>query len=65
MKLSVVGKEDLDTLEKWIRERFERVPVRSEGAPEVGPEGVRVVFEDQPLGEEQNGVSRPVHKRQP
>ena len=58
MKLSVVGKEDLETLEKWVRDRFERVPVRSEGAPEVGPEGVRVVFEDHPLGTEQTGVSR-------
>ena len=53
MKLAVVGMEDLDTLEKWVRERFEQVPVKSEGAALVGPEGVRVAFEDSPLGEKE------------
>ena len=57
MKLAVVGKEDLDTLEKWVRARFEDVPIRSEGAAAVGAEGVRVAFESNPLGEAQMGVS--------
>ncbi|ORX37612.1 Metalloenzyme, LuxS/M16 peptidase-like protein [Kockovaella imperatae] len=55
MKLAVVGKEDLDTLEKWVKERFEDVPVRSEGLPDVGEEGVRVAFETNPISEEQMG----------
>lgn len=57
MKLAVVGKDDLETLEKWARDKFAKVPIRTEGAPEVGPNGVRVVFEDQPIGEERMGVS--------
>ncbi|RXK37995.1 insulysin [Tremella mesenterica] len=55
MKLAIAGKDDVETLEKWVREYFERVPVRSKGWPEVGPEGVRIVFEDHPLGPEQWG----------
>lgn len=31
MKLAIVGKEDVGVLEKWVRERFEQVPVRTEG----------------------------------
>jgi len=57
MKLAVAGKEDVETLQKWVRERFEAVPVRTEGRPPVGPNGVRVAFEQQPLGEEQMRVS--------
>jgi insulysin len=57
MKLAVVGKEDLDTLEKWVRQRFEAVPVRSEGAEAVGPEGVRIAFEQNPIGPDQETVS--------
>lgn len=57
MKLAVVGKDDLATLEKWVREKFDKVPVRTEGAPEVGPNGVRVVFEDQPIGDDRMAVS--------
>ena len=57
MKLSVVGKDDVETLEKWVRAKFDKVPVRTEGAPEVGPNGVRVVFEEQPYGEERMAVS--------
>lgn len=57
MKLALVGKEDVETLEKWVRERFESVPVRSEGLPDVGPEGVRIAFEESPFGVAQMGVS--------
>jgi insulysin len=57
MKLAVVGKEDLDTLEKWVKERFEAVPVRSEKAPAVGAEGVRIAFEESPIGPDQQTVS--------
>ena len=57
MKLAVVGKEDLATLETRVRERFERVPVRTEGAPPVGAEGIRIAFEENPIGPEQMGVS--------
>ncbi|WVQ84725.1 hypothetical protein IAT38_006882 [Cryptococcus sp. DSM 104549] len=55
MKLCVAGKEDVGTLEKWVRERFVGVPVRTEGRPEVGPDGVRVAHEDSPYGPEQLG----------
>ncbi|WWD20389.1 hypothetical protein CI109_104865 [Kwoniella shandongensis] len=55
MKLAIVGKEDVETLEKWVKERFESVPVRTEGKPEVGTDGVRVVFEDSPYGVEDLG----------
>jgi len=57
MKLVVAGKEDLDTLEKWVRERFEVVPVRTEGLEPVGPEGVRIAFTESPAGLEQMRVS--------
>lgn len=57
MKLAVAGREDLDTLERMVRERFDRVPIRTEGAPPTGPNGVRVTFEDHPYGPEQRGVS--------
>jgi insulysin len=57
MKLAVTGKEDVDVLEKWVRERFERVRVTSEGAPPVGTEGVRIAFDESPMGPEQMGVS--------
>jgi hypothetical protein len=59
MKLAVNGKEDVETLEKWVRERFERVEVRSEGSPPVGVEGVRIAFDESPMGPEQMGVSGP------
>ncbi|WVQ84726.1 hypothetical protein IAT38_006883 [Cryptococcus sp. DSM 104549] len=55
MKLCVAGKEDVETLEKWVRERFEQVPVRTEGRPEVGLDGVRLAYEDSPYGPEQLG----------
>ena len=57
MKLSVVGKEDLETLEKMVQERFEAVPVKTEGKPQVGVDGVRIAFEESPIGPEQMGVS--------
>ncbi|GMK56588.1 hypothetical protein CspeluHIS016_0304280 [Cutaneotrichosporon spelunceum] len=56
MKLAVAGREDLDTLERMVRERFDRVPVRTEGAPATGPDGVRVTFEDHPYGPEERGT---------
>jgi insulysin len=57
MKLAVVGKDDVDVMEGWIRDRFSAVPVRTEGAPAVGSKGVRVVFEDSPVDVEKMGVS--------
>jgi secreted Zn-dependent insulinase-like peptidase len=33
MVVSVLGREDLDTLEAWVRARFEQVPTTGEGAP--------------------------------
>jgi len=57
MKLAVAGKEDVETLEKWVRERFEKVPVKTEGRPQVAANGVRVVFEESPIGPEQMGAS--------
>lgn len=60
MKLAVTGKEDVDVLERWVRDRFERVPVTSEGAPATGPEGVRITFDESPMGPEQMGVSVPL-----
>ena len=57
MKLVVAGKEDLDTLEKWVRQRFEVVPIRSEGLEPVGVEGVRIAFPESPIGLEQMQVS--------
>ncbi|WWC73601.1 uncharacterized protein I206_107573 [Kwoniella pini CBS 10737] len=53
MKLAVVGKEPIETLEKWVKDRFEKVPIRTEGKPPTGPDGVRLTFEDSPYGEEQ------------
>jgi len=58
MKLAIVGKEDVGVLEKWVRERFEQVPVRTEGKPLVGKDGVRIVFEDSPIAESDIGVSQ-------
>lgn len=57
MKLVVAGREDLDTLEKYVRERFDKVPVRTEGRDPTGPNGVRVTFEDHPYAADQRGVS--------
>ena len=57
MKLAVVGREDVETLEKWVKERFEKVPVRTEGLPPTGVDGVRVTFDESPMGPEQMGVS--------
>jgi insulysin len=64
MKLAIVGKESTEELEKWAREKFAKVPIRSEGSPAVGEEGVRVVFDSSPMGEKQMGVScRPSYSR--
>lgn len=57
MKLAIVGRESTEVLEKWAREKFAKVPIRSEGAVPVGEEGVRVAFTDSPMGPEQMGVS--------
>ncbi|ORY34641.1 putative A-factor processing enzyme [Naematelia encephala] len=53
MKLAVIGKEDLDTLERWVRERFEKVPVKTEGREAVGSDGVRLAIVDSPIGPKQ------------
>lgn len=57
MKLVVIGKDSIETLEKWVKEKFEAVPIRTEGAPAVGPNGQRVVFEDSPTNPDRMGVS--------
>lgn len=59
MKLAVVGREDVDTLQKWVETKFAKIPVRTEGLKEVGDEhtGVRVVFDQNPIGEAQMAVS--------
>ena len=49
MKLVVLGQESLDTLECWVRERFEDVPVRTDGT--------RLTYSERVLEEEQTGVS--------
>jgi insulysin len=48
MKLVVLGKDSLDTLEGWVRERFERVPYK-------GKE--KVTYSDKIFEPEQMGVS--------
>lgn len=50
MKLVVVGKEGLDILEEWVRERFEAVPVRTTELE------ARLVYDEQVLEKEQAGV---------
>lgn len=60
MKLAVIGKDDIDTLEKWVTDRFAQVPVRTEGAPAVGPNGQRVVYEEMPTDPARMGVSRTI-----
>jgi insulysin len=57
MKLVVIGKDSIETLEKWVKEKFEAVPISTEGAPAVGPNGQRVVFEDSPTNPDRMGVS--------
>ena len=57
MKLVVIGKDSIETLEKWVKDKFEAVPIRTEGAPAVGPKGQRVVFEESPTNPERMGVS--------
>jgi insulysin len=57
MKLAVAGRDDLDTLERMVREKFDRVPVRTEGRPPTGPDGVRVTFDDYAYGPDMRGVS--------
>lgn len=57
MKLVVVGKQDVDTLERWVRERFENVPVKIEPERElVGPDGLRTVFAESPIPESRHMV---------
>ncbi|WVQ66403.1 uncharacterized protein L199_004583 [Kwoniella botswanensis] len=55
MKLAVVGKEPIEVLEKWVKEKFQKVPIRTEGKPPTGKDGVRLTFEESPYGEEQVG----------
>lgn len=56
MKLVVAGKEDLYTLEAWVRQRFEQIPVRSDETVPVGEEGVRIAFTESPVGPKEMGV---------
>jgi len=49
MKLVVLGKDSLDTLEGWVRERFEKVPYK-------GKE--KVMYSDKVFEAEQMGVSQ-------
>jgi len=56
MAVSVVGREDLDTLEGWVRERFSQVPTTGEGPPENAapiylPEQVGVRINVKPMAE--------------
>lgn len=57
MKLVVIGKDSIETLEKWVKEKFEAVPIRTEGAPAVGPNGQRAVFDESPTNPERMGVN--------
>jgi insulysin len=57
MKLAVAGRDDLDTLEKMVRDKFSAVPTRTEGRPLTGPNGVRVTFDDSPYDANMRGVS--------
>jgi insulysin len=52
MKLVLMGRESLDTLEGWVRQRFEGVPVRTKDGEE------RLVYNSEVMEEEQMGVSR-------
>ena len=53
MSLAVVGRESVDTLERWVRERFEEVPAtgvtRGESAPPYLPENLGVRIHVRPL----------------
>ncbi|ODO03593.1 hypothetical protein L198_02442 [Cryptococcus wingfieldii CBS 7118] len=53
MKLVIAGKNDVDTLAKWVQDKFANIPVRTSGKPRVGVDGERVVFENSPYGPEQ------------
>ncbi|WVO15036.1 hypothetical protein L204_102679 [Cryptococcus depauperatus] len=55
MKLVVAGRDDIEVLEKWVNEKFGKVLVRTQGKPDVGSDGVRVVFEDSPYGPDELG----------
>lgn len=52
MKLVVLGKEPLDVLEGWVRERFEKVPYKGKA---------KVMYSDKVFEEEQMGVSHWFH----
>ncbi|KAJ9094236.1 hypothetical protein QFC21_006062 [Naganishia friedmannii] len=49
MKLVVMGRESLDTLEEWVKERFEAVPVKTKEGEE------RLVYSSEVLEKEQMG----------
>ncbi|ODO11325.1 hypothetical protein I350_00102 [Cryptococcus amylolentus CBS 6273] len=53
MKLVIASKNDVNTLEKWVKDKFAGIPGRTSGKPRVGIDGERVVFEDSPYGPEQ------------
>lgn len=52
MKLVLVAQENVNTLERWVRERFEAVPVRTMDGDE------RLVYSQEVMEEERLGVSR-------
>jgi hypothetical protein len=52
--LVVLGRDSLDTLEKWVRDRFEAVPIRTKPGEE------RIVYSSDVIAEDQMGVSKRV-----
>ncbi len=51
MKLVVLGRDSLETMEKWVRERFASVPLRTKPGEE------RIVYSSEVMTEEHMGVS--------
>jgi hypothetical protein len=52
MKLVIVAQENMGTLERWVRERFEAVPVRTIDGDE------RLMYSQEVMEGEPLGVSR-------
>ncbi|WVO12724.1 hypothetical protein L204_100332 [Cryptococcus depauperatus] len=55
MKLSLIGKQDVETLEKWVKERLGDLPVRTAGKPQLGNDAVNITFDENPMSENQIG----------
>lgn len=51
MKLVMMGRDSLDTMEKWVRDKFEGVPVRTKPGEE------RIMYNGDVLDEQSQGVS--------